>query len=86
MPVKQTIPFTNGTFFITFTCYNWLLLIEAAGAYDVGCRWFALLQSKGHHINGYVIMPNHVHALISFKRNGSKHQYDHWKGKTFYVL
>jgi hypothetical protein len=35
MPVKQTIPFRNGTFFITFTSYNWLPLIEEAGAYDV---------------------------------------------------
>lgn len=67
MPVKQTIPFTNGTFFITFTCYNWLPLIEATGAYDVVYHWFALLQSKGHYINGYVIMPNHVHTLISFR-------------------
>ncbi|MEP6556611.1 MAG: hypothetical protein ABJB11_23855 [Ferruginibacter sp.] len=25
-----------------------------------------ILKSKGHFINGYVIMPNHVHVLISF--------------------
>jgi REP element-mobilizing transposase RayT len=29
-------------------------------------KWFDHLKSKGHFINGYVIMPNHVHALISF--------------------
>ncbi|CAN5554986.1 hypothetical protein BH11BAC5_BH11BAC5_33260 [soil metagenome] len=29
-------------------------------------KWFYHLKSKGHFINGYVIMPNHVHALISF--------------------
>ena len=25
---------------------------------------FDYLKSKGHYITGYVIMPNHVHALI----------------------
>ena len=29
-------------------------------------NWFDHLKSKGHFTNGYVIMPNHVHALISF--------------------
>ena len=28
---------------------------------------FNHLKLKGHKINGYVIMPNHVHALISSK-------------------
>jgi REP element-mobilizing transposase RayT len=26
-----------------------------------------ILKSKGHYIVGYVIMPNHIHALIGFK-------------------
>lgn len=30
------------------------------------CNWFDHLKSKGHFINGYVILPNNVHALISF--------------------
>ena len=66
MPVKQTIPYTHGTFFITFTCHQWLPLIDKVNGYDLIYNWFDLLKNKGHYINGYVIMPNHVHLLISF--------------------
>ncbi len=66
MPVKTTIPHNNGIFFITFTCHQWLPLIDKVNGYDIIYNWFDHLKSKGHFINGYVIMPNHVHALISF--------------------
>ncbi len=66
MPVKQTIPYRFGTFFITFTCTGWLPIIEKTRGYDIIYNWFTLLKNNGHYINGYVIMPNHVHALISF--------------------
>jgi REP element-mobilizing transposase RayT len=66
VPTKQTIPYSFGTFFITFTCYQWLPLIEKVSGYNIIYNWFDYLKSKGHYINGYVIMPNHVHALISF--------------------
>lgn len=66
MPVKHTIPYYSGTFFITFTCYQWLPLIDKTNGYNIVYNWFSHLKSKGHFINGYVIMPNHVHAVISF--------------------
>lgn len=53
-------------FFITFTCHQWLPLIDKTNGYDIVYNWFDHLKAKGHYINGYVIMPNHVHALISF--------------------
>jgi REP element-mobilizing transposase RayT len=34
-----------------------------------GRTGFDHLKSKGHYLTGYVIMPNHVHALIGFRRN-----------------
>ena len=68
MPTKQTIPYSFGTFFITFTCCRWLPLLEITAGYDIVYDWFNHLKSKGHFINGYVIMPNHVHVLISFRR------------------
>jgi len=72
MPVKCTIPYSFGTFFITFTCFRWLPLIEKVQGYDIICTWFDYLKSQGHYINGYVIMPNHLHLLISFaKTSGS---------------
>jgi REP element-mobilizing transposase RayT len=66
MPVKQTIPYQFGSFFITFTCYRWLCLIEKVNGYDIIYNWFDILKSNGHFINGFVVMPNHVHAIISF--------------------
>ena len=66
MPVKHTIPFNSGMFFITFTCHAWLSLIDKVKGHDLLYKWFDHLKEKGHFINGYVIMPNHVHVLISF--------------------
>jgi REP element-mobilizing transposase RayT len=66
MPVRTTIPYNYGTFFITFTCYNWISLIDITSSYDLIYNWFDILKKNGHYINGYVIMPNHVHVMITF--------------------
>lgn len=70
MPVRKKIPFNKGTFFITFTCINWIPLIDIANSYNLIYRWFEHLISLGHNINAYVIMPNHIHVIITF--NGEK--------------
>ena len=66
MPVKQTIPYRYESFSITFTCYKWLLLIEKVKGHAIIYNWFDVLRKDGHYINGFVVMPNHVHAIISF--------------------
>jgi len=66
MPRRQTIPYNEGVFFITFSCFNHLNLIEKVSGYDIVYKWFDNLKQEGHHIHAYVIMPNHVHAIISF--------------------
>ena len=53
-------------FFITFTCHEWIPLIDKIAGYGIVYNFFDHLKGQGHFINGYVIMPNHVHALISF--------------------
>jgi REP element-mobilizing transposase RayT len=68
MPVKRAIPFDNGHFFITFTCHDWLQLIAITNSYDLVYNWFDVLKSKGHFITGYVIMPNHIHVTIAFRK------------------
>ena len=83
MPIKQNIPFNSGTFFVTFTCYQWVHLIDKAAGYDIVYNWFDHLKSKGHYINGYVIMPNHVHALISFVNTGQNINTIVGNGKRF---
>lgn len=68
MPVRKTIPYSYGMFFITFTCYKWLPLLDIVNGYQIVYSWFDHLKSRGHYINGYVIMPNHVHLLASFNK------------------
>jgi REP element-mobilizing transposase RayT len=70
MPVKRKITEPDGVYFITFTCCQWLPLIEITKSYDLIYNWFDHLKSKGHYVTGYVIMPNHVHALIGFRNTG----------------
>ena len=41
-------------------------LIEKVNGYDIIYNWFDILKKDGHYINGFVVMPNHVHAIISF--------------------
>src|SRR5689334_15688795 len=68
MTVRVDTKETSGLFFITFTCYKWIPLFEITNGYDAVYKWFDHLKNKGHYICGYVIMPNHVHALIGFKK------------------
>ena len=68
MPVKTAMPFDNGHFFITFTCYKWLPLINLTDGYHLVYKWFDVLKSQGHFITGFVIMPNHIHASIAFSK------------------
>lgn len=66
MAVRTGIEQTQGAYFITFTCQNWLPLFEITNSYDAVYKWFDYLKDKGHIVKGYVIMPNHVHLLIEF--------------------
>ena len=70
MSVKKQITENHGIYFITITCYRWLSLIEMTNGYDIVYKWFDYLKEQGHYINGYVIMPNHLHALIAFSDTG----------------
>jgi len=68
MPVKRQIRETDGVYLITFICHQWLPLIAQKNCYDLVYKWFNHLKRKGHYITGFVIMPNHVHALIGFRK------------------
>jgi REP element-mobilizing transposase RayT len=53
-----------GIWLITFTCFQWKPLFELTNAYDAVYKWFDYLTDKKAAIIGYVIMPNHLHALL----------------------
>ena len=54
----------GGLYFITFTCYQWKPLFELTNAYEAVYKWFDYLREKQAAIIGYVIMPNHLHAVL----------------------
>lgn len=51
-------------YFVTFTCYKWLPLIERTQLYDYLSLWTTRLMERGVYISGYVFMPNHIHLLV----------------------
>jgi REP element-mobilizing transposase RayT len=68
MAVRKAIPEREGLYFITITCTRWSNLFGLTNNYQVVYNWFDHLKIQGHFIIGYVIMPNHLHALIAFRR------------------
>jgi len=60
------MPYKYGTFFITLTNASWLPLFKEANVYDVVYNWFDYLKNEGHFVNAFVIMPDHLHAIVSF--------------------
>ncbi len=51
-------------YFVTFTCYRWLYLIEKTQAYDYLPGWIREMNKRGVINCGYVFMPNHIHLLV----------------------
>jgi REP element-mobilizing transposase RayT len=64
MSIKLTQHEKNQTYFCTFTCVDWLPLFELTDFYDEIYKWFGILKTSGSSVVGFVIMPNHLHALI----------------------
>lgn len=56
----------EGIYFITFTCYGWLPLIELSNGFGVVYNFFTALSRQHHTVLAYVIMPNHLHLLLNY--------------------
>jgi REP element-mobilizing transposase RayT len=58
--------------FITFRCYRRLPLLKSAQARDIFVRGLAKLREEwGFRWTGYVVMPEHVHWLMSEPQRGT---------------
>jgi REP element-mobilizing transposase RayT len=66
MSVKTQHNSECSFWFITFTCYDWKHLFELSKSYDLVYNWFSYLrQQKLADVISYVIMPNHLHAVLN---------------------
>jgi putative transposase len=62
---------TYSTYFITFTCIRWISLFEITNTYDMVYHWFSILKEKNNaDIVAYAIMPNHLHVIVHFHKEG----------------
>lgn len=64
MSIKTKHTNLNVAYFVTFTCYKWLPLIEKSNAYNSFLKWFDYLNSIDIKPLGFVIMPNHFHGIF----------------------
>ena len=64
MSVKKTKFEKDVIYFFTVTCYKWLPLFEITNFYDEIYKWFNILKTRRFKIIAYVIMPNHIHAMM----------------------
>jgi putative transposase len=66
MSVKYKHSNVYSMYFCTFTCFNWLPLIEITKSYDLVYNWFNILKEEKTDTVAYVIMPNHLHCILHF--------------------
>ena len=57
-------------YFCTFTCFNWLRLIEITNGSDLVYNWFDILKDEKINTVAYVIMPDHHHCILHFPKAG----------------
>jgi len=74
-----------GIYFITFTNHAWIPLIQLTDGHDLVYRWFNILCESGHVVTGFVIMPNHLHALLYYSGGNQSLNIMIGNGKRFWA-
>lgn len=71
MAIKLKHSDTFSTYFVTFTCAEWIPLFHITNSYDLVYDWFNTLKKQQHcDVIAYVIIPNHLHAILHFQQPG----------------
>ena len=73
MPARLRRYYGKGHWhFITFSCYRRLPLLKTVRARDIFVKELGRVRDEmGFHLLGYVVMPEHVHLLISEPPRGT---------------
>jgi putative transposase len=74
MAVRNKTEFlSNEIYFITFTVLGWKKIFINDRYCNLVYKWFDYMRDNyGNKIFGYVIMPNHIHALIKITSKSKK--------------
>ena len=84
MVIKLKHNSTFSTYFITFTCVEWIPYFEITNAYDMVYKWFIVLQKEYNaDVVAYAIMPNHLHVILHFHNEDLNLNTIISNGKTF---
>jgi putative transposase len=71
MAIKLKHSDSFSTYFVTFTCTEWISLFEITNTYDMVYKWFDILKTKHDaDVVAYVVMPNHLHVILHFQKTG----------------
>ena len=83
MPTHTNHTQTHTFYFVTFSCYKWLPLLEKVSIHTYFKSWTDQLIKKGAHICGFVIMPNHFHLLVFVEETCQDFNHVIGEGKRF---
>ena len=69
MAIKWKHDDSPTMYFCTFTCYQWLTLIEIVKGYDMVYKWFDYLKQQGYGTVAYVILIIYIPYCIFQKQD-----------------
>ncbi len=69
MAIKWKHDDSPTMYFCTFTCYQWLALIEIVKGYDMVYKWFDYLKQQGYGTIAYVILIIYIPYCIFQKQD-----------------
>jgi len=73
MTIRNKIFIPNETYFITFTILGWRKIFVNKEVISLVYKWFDYVKTKyGNEVEGYVIMPNHLHVLVKITDRSPK--------------
>jgi putative transposase len=68
---RKLFDYENHAYFVTFSCYRRRRILDHAQAKQIVIHFFgAQLRNQSGRCVGFVIMPDHVHAIVHFGKEG----------------
>ena len=73
MAIREKLFIPENIYFITFTILEWKIVFTDDRYFNLVYKWFDYIKEKyGNKINGYVIMPNHIHVLMYISKKSQE--------------